>query len=66
MTLQTERVRTVNQVGSVIERSEAVDVAGTNREAGYEFVRDALMRIDYGGTRSRTKGWPHAIRPYRR
>ena len=47
VTLQTERVRTLDQVRAFVEGSEAVDFAGTERESVYEFVRRALVRLDY-------------------
>ena len=39
VTLQTERVRTLDQVRAFVEGSEAVDFAGAERESVYEFVR---------------------------
>ena len=47
VTLQTERVRTLDQVRAFVEGSEAVDFAGADRESVYEFVRRALVRLDY-------------------
>ena len=47
VTLQTERVRTLDQVRAFVEGSEAVDFAGAERESVYEFVRRALVRLDY-------------------
>ena len=62
VTLQTERVRTLDQVRAFVEGSEAVDprtrfrehklsrgraFAGANRESVCEFVRRALVRLDY-------------------
>ena len=62
VTLQTERVRTLDQVRAFVEGSEAVDFTGADRESVYEFVRRALVRLDYAGrTRaSRTRGWSGA------
>ena len=48
MTLQTERVRTLDQVRAFVEGSEAVDFTGADRGSVYEFVRRALVRLDYG------------------
>ena len=56
MTLQTERVRTLDQVRAFVEGSEAVDPRfhgdrfSRRRTRGpvYEFVRRALVRLDYG------------------
>ena len=62
VTLQTERVRTLEQVRAFVEGSEAVDprtrfrghklsrgraFAGADRESVYEFVRRALVRLGY-------------------
>ena len=54
VTLQTERVRTPEQVRAFVEGSEAVDprfhgagFTGADRESVYEFVRRALVRLDY-------------------
>ena len=49
MTLQTERIRTLDQMCAFVEGSEAVDFTGTDRESVYEFVRQALVRLDYAG-----------------
>ena len=45
VTLQTERVRTLDQVRAFVEGSEAVDFTGADRESVYEFVRRALVRM---------------------
>ena len=47
VTLQTERVRTPDQVRAFVEGSEAVDFTGADRESVYEFVRRALVRLSY-------------------
>ena len=47
VTLQTERVRTLDQVRAFVEGSEAVDFAGADRESVYEFVRRTLVRLSY-------------------
>ena len=47
VTLQTERVRTLDQVRAFVEGSEAVDFTGADRESIYEFVRWALVRLGY-------------------
>ena len=71
VTLQTERVRTLGQVRAFVEGSEAVDprtrfrehklsrgraFAGADRESVYEFVRRALVRLDYAGLGKSDKG----------
>ena len=62
VTLQTERVRTLDQVRAFVEGSGAVDFTGADRESVYEFVRRALVRLDYAGRirASRTRGWSGA------
>ena len=47
MTLQTERIQTLDQVRAFVEGSEAVDFTGADRESVYEFVRRALARLDH-------------------
>ena len=59
VTLQTERVRTLDQVCAFVEGSEAVDFTGADRESVYEFVRRALVRLDCGGS-GRTRDWSNA------
>ena len=56
VTLQTERVRTLDQVRAFVEGSEAVDFTGADRESVYEFVRRALVRLDYGRLGKSDKG----------
>ena len=56
VTLQTERVRTLDQVRAFVEGSEAVDFTGAGRESVYEFVRRALVRLDYGRLGKSDKG----------
>ena len=48
VTLQTERVRTLDQVRAFVQGSEAVDFTGADRESVCEFVRRTLVRLDYG------------------
>lgn len=47
VTLQTERVRTLDQVRAFVEGSEAVDFAGGEREGVYTLVRRTLVKLDY-------------------
>ena len=56
VTLQTERVRTLDQVRAFVEGSKAVDFTGADRESVYEFVRRALVRLDYAGLGKSDKG----------
>ena len=47
-----------------VEGSEAVDFTGADRESVCEFVRRALVRLDYAGRirANRTRGWSGATR----
>ena len=47
VTLQTQRVRTLEQVRAFVEGSEAVDFAGGDREGVYTLVRRTLVKLDY-------------------
>ena len=47
MTLQTQRVRTLEQVRVFIEGSEAVDFVGGDREGVYVLVRRTLVQLEY-------------------
>ena len=47
VTLQTERVRTLEQVRAFVEGSEAVDFGGCEREGVYTLVRRTLVKLDY-------------------
>ena len=45
MTLQTQRVQTLEQVRAFVEGSEAVDVAGDDRAGVYALVRRTLVKL---------------------
>ena len=47
MTLQTERLRTMDQLRAFVEGSEPVDYRPEDRAAAYGFVRRTLARFDY-------------------
>ena len=47
VTLQTQRVRTLEQVRVFIEGSEAVDFVGGDREGVYDLVRRTLVQLEY-------------------
>ena len=47
MTLQTQRVRTLEQIRAFLEGSESVDFAGGDREGVYALVRRTLVRLRY-------------------
>ena len=61
VTLQTERVRTLDQVRAFVEGSGAVDFTGADRESVYEFVRRALVRLDYARLGKSDKGAGQAL-----
>lgn len=45
MTLQTERIRTIEQVAAVVEANEPVDFQPLDREGAYAFVVRTLTRL---------------------
>ena len=47
MTLQTQRVRSLEQVRAFVEGSEAVDFAGGDRDGVYTLVHRTLVKLDY-------------------
>ena len=47
VTLQTQRVRTLEQVRRVAEGNEPVDFAVAERESAYEFIRRTLVEFGY-------------------
>jgi len=47
VTLQTERVRTLDEVRAFVQGSEAVDFAVSDREGIYAMVRRTLVRLEY-------------------
>ena len=47
VTLQTQRVQTLEQVLAFVEGSEAVDFAGSDRAGVYTLVRRTLVKLDY-------------------
>ena len=47
VTLQTERVRTLDEVRAFVEGSEAVDFAVSDREGIYRLIRRTLVRLEY-------------------
>ncbi len=61
MTLQTERINTVDQINAFLEGNEQVDYLPQERDDAYEFVRRTLVRIGYGRVGRSGKG---AVREY--
>ena len=47
MTLQTQRVRTLEQVRAFVEGSESVDFAEGDREGAYALARRTLVQLGY-------------------
>ena len=47
VTLQTERLATLDQVRALVEGNEAVDFAGAGRRSTYEFIGRTLGRFGY-------------------
>ena len=61
MTLQTQRVRTLEQVRRVVEGTEAVDLTVAERDSAYEFIRHTLVVFDYTALGKADKG---AVKAY--
>ena len=61
MTLQTQRVRTLEQVRRVAEGNEPVDFAVAERESAYEFIRRTSVEFDYTALGKADKG---AVKAY--
>ena len=61
MTLQTQRVQTLEQVRRVAEGNEAVDFALADRASAYEFIRRTLVQFDYAALGTADKG---AVKAY--
>ena len=61
VTLQTQRVRTLEQVRRVAEGNEPVDFAVAERESAYEFIRRTLVEFDYTALGKADKG---AVKAY--
>ena len=47
VTLQTERLRTIEQLKAFVERSAPVDCKPLDRASAYGFVRRTLVAFDY-------------------
>ena len=45
MTLQTERIGTLEEVRAFVEGSEPVDIKLADRASAYDFVRRTLVRF---------------------
>ena len=56
MTLQTERIRTLEEVRAFVEGSGPVDIKLADRESAYDFIRRTLVRFGYHGAGRAAKG----------
>ena len=56
MTLQTRRLRSIEQVRALVEGNEAVDYGHRDRESAYGFVGELLGRLRYRTLGKRDKG----------
>ena len=56
VTLQTERIRTLEQVRAFVEGSGPVDIKLADRESAYAFIRRTLVRFGYHGAGRAAKG----------
>ena len=55
MTLQTERIRTIEQIAAFLEANEPVDFVPADRASTYDFVARTLARLGYPGLDKRSK-----------
>ena len=61
VTLQTQRVQTLEQLRRVAEGNEPVDFALADRASAYEFIRRTLVQFDYAALGKADKG---AVKAY--
>ena len=61
VTLQTQRVQTLEQVRRVAEGNEPVDFALAERASAYEFIRRTVVQFDYAALGKADKG---AVKAY--
>ena len=61
VTLQTQRVQTLEQVRRVAEDNEPVDFALVERASAYEFIRRTLVQFDFSALSKADKG---AVKAY--
>ena len=61
VTLQTQRVQTLEQVRRVAEGNEPVDFALADRASAYDFIRRTLVQFDYSALGKADKG---AVKAY--
>ena len=56
LVLQTERLRTLDEVRAVIEGNQRVDFQIADRESAYDFIRRTLVRFHYLGLSKPDRG----------
>ena len=56
VTLQTERIRTLEEVRAFVEGSERVDIKLADRASAYDFIRRTLVRFGYHAEGKAAKG----------
>ena len=56
VTLQTQRVQTLEQVRRVAEGTEPVDFAPADRASAYDFIRRTLVQFEYSALGKADKG----------
>ena len=61
MTLQTQRIQTLDQVRRVAEGTEPVDFAFADRASAFDFIRRTLVQFDYSALGKPDKG---AVKAY--
>ena len=61
MTLQIERLRTIEQLEAFVAGSASADCKPLDRESAYDFVRRTLVAFDYHRLGKADRGW---VRPY--
>ena len=61
VTLQTQRVQTLEQVRRVADGNEPVDFALADRASAYDFIRRTLVQFDYSALGKADKG---AVKAY--
>ena len=54
--LQTERLRTLDEVRAVIDGNQRVDFQIADRESAYDFIRRTLVRFHYLGLSKPDRG----------
>ena len=64
MTLQTERLHTVEQIRGFLDGNGEMDFGPLHRDEAYDFVRRTLARLDYDALGRAGKGTETALRAF--